>query len=88
MILNEKLNSSMFNFHLKGEYMKYTTTQLAQKYNEFLSDLNLEINLPVAPPFDTKTYNEYNYQQLSYQLNSLYDYVDSFELSERFLKGD
>ena len=78
----------MFNFYLKGEYMKYTTNQLAQKYNEFLSDLTLEINLPIAPPFDIETYNEYSYQQLSRQLNSLYDCADSFELTEHFLKGD
>ena len=67
--------------------MKYSVKQLATMYSEDLSQRFLDVTIP-AQTFDPSTYNEYTYQQLIKQFDTLYQHTDSFELSEKFLKGD
>lgn len=68
--------------------MKYNINQLAQMYNEDLSKLEIDIQVPVSQPFDLSSYNEYKYNKLMKQFEKLYDSCDSLELTEKFLKGD
>ena len=67
--------------------MKYNINLLASKYIEYLRQNNFDIVLP-SQTFDPSTYNEYTYQKLIRQYELLYQYGDSLELTEQFLKGE
>lgn len=68
--------------------MKYSVKKLAKMYNEFLAEKEIEINLDISQPLDVNTYNEYTYQKLIKHFDSLYQYTDSINITEQFLKGE
>ncbi len=67
--------------------MKYSVKQLAKMYVEDLSQRDINVAIP-AQSFDPSTYNEYTYQKLIRQFDTLYNHTDSIKLSEEFLKGE
>ena len=68
--------------------MKYSIKELAKKYVEFLSENELDIKLPKAQSCNINSYNEYSYQKLMQQYETLYNHTDSIDITERFLKGE
>ena len=68
--------------------MDYNIKKLARMYFEYLSDNDFDVNIDVSQPCDLSTYNEYEYQKLIQQYERLYMHTDSFDITERFLKGE
>ena len=67
--------------------MRYSIKQLERMYVESLSKQNFDVKIP-SQTFDTSTYNDYTYQRLMKQFETLYSHTDSCNISEQFLKGD
>ena len=67
--------------------MKYSIKQLSKMYVEDLNQNEFDVSAP-AQTFDPSTYNEYTYQRLIKQFDTLYNHVDSINLTEEFLKGE
>ena len=68
--------------------MKYSVSELAKHYSEFLQDFEIETKRPTMPTFKTKAYNEYEYISLMQELNQIFDLVDDLHITEKFLKGE
>jgi endonuclease IV len=77
-----------FIFLFKGEYMKYSVKELANKYIDFLAKTEIEVSLDISHRFDKDAYNDYNYKKMIAQFEQLYNHIDSVSLTEEFLKGD
>jgi hypothetical protein len=67
--------------------MRYSIKQLEKMYVKNLSKQNFDVKIP-SQTFDTSTYNDYTYQRLMKQFETLYNHTDSCNISEEFLKGD
>ena len=68
--------------------MKYNVKYLAKAYNEHLNASSFDVKIPKAQPFDISTYNEYKYKKMMSYFNKLYNYTDSLNQTEKFLKGE
>lgn len=68
--------------------MKYSIKKLASEYIDFLCENDFDVPIDISQPFDIKTYNDYKYLKLIKQFDLLYSYTDSFDTTEKFLKGD
>ncbi len=68
--------------------MEYTIKTLAEKYEEFLSENDFDVTRKMSHHCNLATYNEYQYIDMMKRFDQLYYYVDSIDITEKFLKGD
>ena len=68
--------------------MEYTIKDLAEEYIKYLNTTEINVNLPPLPTFETTTYNDYIYQKLMKEYESIYQFSDSMDITENFLKGE
>ena len=68
--------------------MKYSVKNLAKEYEKQLKTVDIEVTKPSSQIIDYSTYNEYNYRKIMKEFDTIYGYADSFDITEKFLKGE
>lgn len=68
--------------------MKYSVKNLAKEYEKQLQTMDMDVVKPSSQITDYSTYNEYNYKKIMKEFDTIYGYADSFEITEKFLKGE
>lgn len=68
--------------------MEYKVKELAQKYIQYLEDVEFEVNFKPSTYHNYSAYNEYRYRKMMKEYDKVFDHCDSIEITEHFLKGD
>lgn len=68
--------------------MKYNVKTLAVEYEKWLANNEFEVKRPASQIENYSTYNEYSYRKIMQDFDYLYDFADSTEITEKFLKGE